>query len=164
MHEHEADIDEALVRRLVAAQMPDLASMPLAMVEPWGTDNAIWRLGDDLVVRLPRVDGAQGQGDKEARWLPLIAPHLTIAVPQQVAVGEPAFGYPYRWAVHRWIDGEGARLERMRDPVEFARDLARAVRELQAMPIEGAPPPRHRARPLADYDGPTRRAIEGAAL
>ena len=164
MHEHEADIDETLVRRLLSAQMPDLASMPLAIVEPWGTDNAVWRLGDDLVVRLPRIDGAQGQVGKEAMWLPRIAPYLTVAVPEPVATGEPAFGYPYRWAVHRWIDGDGARLERMRDPVEFARDLARAVRELQAMPIEGAPPPRHRARPLADYDGPTRRAIEGAAL
>ena len=163
MHEHEADIDEALVRRLLAAQLPDLASMRLAIVEPWGTDNAIWRLGDDLVVRLPRIDAAKGQVDKEAQWLPLIATHLSVEVPQPVAVGEPSFRYPYRWAVHRWIHGEGARLERMRGPIEFASDLARVVRELQAMPIEEAPPPRHRARPLADYDGPTRRAIESAA-
>ncbi len=163
MHDHEAEIDEALVRRLLAAQMPDVASMALAIVEPWGTDNAVWRLGDDLVVRLPRIDGAQGQVDKEATWLPRIAPHLSIAVPEPVAIGDPAFGYPYRWAVHRWIEGEGAQLGLMRDPVEFARDLARVVRELQAMPADGAPPPRHRARPLAAYDGPTRRAIEGAA-
>ena len=163
MHEHEAEIDEALVRRLLAAQMPGLAALPLVIVEPWGTDNAIWRLGDDLVVRLPRIDGARGQVDKEAQWLPLIAPHLSVEVPQPVAVGEPAIGYPYRWGVHRWIDGESARSERMHDPVEFASDLARAVRQLQAMPIDGAPPPRHRARPLADYDTPTRRAIEGAA-
>lgn len=163
MHEHEADIDETLVRRLLTAQMPALASMPLAIVEPWGTDNAVWRLGDDLVVRLPRIAGAQGQVEKEAMWLPRIAPYLSVAVPEPVATGDPAFGYPYPWAVHRWIDGDGARLERMRDRVEFARDLARVVRELQAMPAQGAPPPRHRARPLAAYDGPTRRAIEGAA-
>ncbi len=163
MHEHEAEIDEGLVRRLLAAQMPGLTALQLVIVEPWGTDNAVWRLGDDLVVRLPRIDGARGQVDKEAQWLPLIAPHLSVEVPQPVAVGEPAFGYPYRWAVHRWIDGESARPERMHEPVEFARDLARAVRELQAMPIDGAPPPRHRARPLAHYDTPTRRAIEGAA-
>lgn len=163
MHDDEAAIDEALVRRLLGAQMPALAELPLRTVEPWGTDNAVWRLGDELVVRLPRVDGAQGQAAKEARWLPQIAQHLTVPVPTPIAVGDPAFDYPYRWAVDRWIHGEPASVDVMRDPVEFARDLARTVVELQAMPTEGAPPARHRARPLADYDVPTRRAIEGAA-
>jgi len=102
MHDHEVDIDEALVRRLLQNQMPGVGSLRLSIVEPWGTDNAVWRLGDDLVVRLPRIDGAQGQVDKEARWLPKIAPHLSIAVPEPLAVGEPEFGYPYRWALHRW--------------------------------------------------------------
>jgi aminoglycoside phosphotransferase (APT) family kinase protein len=163
MHEHEADIDEALVRRLLGSQMPSSASHGLSIVEPWGTDNAVWRLGDELVVRLPRIAGAQGQVDKEDRWLPVIAPHLSVGVPEPVAIGEPAFGYPYRWAVHRWIDGEPAAMEVMRDPVEFALDVANVVRELRTVPTVGAPPPRHRARPLADYDEPTRRAIEGAA-
>jgi aminoglycoside phosphotransferase (APT) family kinase protein len=140
--------------------MPELARLSLTLVEPWGTDNAVWRLGDELVVRLPRIDGAQGQVDKEATLLPLIAPHLSVAVPVPVAVGEPAFGYPYRWGVHRWIEGQPA--EAMSDPIDFARDLARVVRELQAMPTAGAPPPRHRARPVADYDESTRRAIESA--
>ena len=61
MHDDEVEVDEALVRRLVAAQMSDLAEWPLAKVEPWGTDNAIWRLGDDLVVRLPRIHWATKQ-------------------------------------------------------------------------------------------------------
>lgn len=161
MHDHEVDVDETLVRRLLSAQLPELAGLPITIVEPWGTDNAVWRLGDDLVVRLPRIESAQGQVDKEAYWLPLIAPHLSTAVPEPVATGEPAFGYPYRWAVHRWIEGRGA--EAMADPIAFARDLAGVVRELQAMPNDGAPPPRHRARPLADYDEPTRRSIDGAA-
>jgi aminoglycoside phosphotransferase (APT) family kinase protein len=163
MHQHEADVDEALVRRLLDAQMPDLASRGLSIVEPWGTDNAVWRLGDDLVVRLPRVEGARGQVDKENRWLPVIAPHLTVTVPEPVAVGEPAFGYPYRWAVHRWIDGQTAAMEAMRDPAEFALDVANVVRELRTVPTVEAPPPRHRARPLVDYDEPTREAIAGAA-
>jgi aminoglycoside phosphotransferase (APT) family kinase protein len=163
MHAHEADIDEELVRRLLDAQMPDLASHDLSIVEPWGTDNAVWRLGDDLVVRLPRIAGAQGQVDKEDRWLPVIGPHLSVGVPEPVAIGEPAFGYPYRWAVHRWIDGQPASIEAMEDSVEFALDVANVVRELRTVPTVGAPSPRHRARPLADYDEPTRQAIEGAA-
>jgi aminoglycoside phosphotransferase (APT) family kinase protein len=163
MHAHEADIDEELVRRLLDAQMPDLASHDLSIVEPWGTDNAVWRLGDDLVVRLPRIEGARDQVDKEDRWLPFIAPHLSVTVPTPLAIGEPGFGYPYRWAVHRWIDGQPASTEAMEDPVEFALDVANVVRELRTVPTVGAPSPRHRARPLADYDEPTRQAIEGAA-
>lgn len=163
MHADEVDIDEVLVRRLLTAQFPDLADRALTIVEPWGTDNAVWRLGDDLVVRLPRIDGAQGQPDKEATWLPRLAPHLSVSVPEPVAVGEPAFGYPYRWSVHRWLEGRGADPERLDDPIAFARDLARLVRELQAVPTEDAPPARHRARPLADYDVATRRAIEDAS-
>lgn len=163
MHEEEIEVDEPLVRRLLAAQMPALADLPLAVVEPWGTDNGIWRLGDDLVVRLPRISWATGQIDREATWLPRLAPHLPIAVPEPVAVGAPGDGYPYRWAVHRWIPGDGASLALVDDPVAFALDLARVVAGLQAVPTEGAPAPRNRARPLRDYDEATRRAIDSAS-
>jgi aminoglycoside phosphotransferase (APT) family kinase protein len=99
----------------------------------------------------------------EATWLPQLAPHLPVAVPEPVALGEPGEGYPYRWAVHRWIPGELADLHRVVDPVRFALDLAQAVQALQHVPTDGAPPARHRARPLAEYDAGTRRAIGSAA-
>lgn len=162
MHADEVEVDEALVRRLLAAQMPELADRPLAVVEQWGTDNGIWRLGDDLVVRFPRIGWATGQIGREATWLPRLAPHLPVAVPEPVAVGEPGHGYPYRWAVHRWIPGVGASLDRFGDPVTFALDLADVVRALQAVPTTGAPSARNRARPLCEYDEATRRAIDGA--
>lgn len=163
MHADEVEVDEAVVRRLLAAQMPHLADRALTIVEPWGTDNAIWRLGDDLVVRLPRIGWAAGQIAREATWLPRLASHLPVCVPDPVAVGDPDDGYPFPWAVHRWIPGEGAALERFDDPVTFARDLAEAVRTLQTVPIDGAPRARNRARPLQDYDAPTRLAIDAAA-
>lgn len=162
MHVDEVDVDDALVRRLLAAQMPDLADRPLTVVEPWGTDNAIWRLGDDLVVRLPRIGWAAGQIGREATWLPRLAPHLPVAVPEPVAVGAPGEGYPYPWAVHRWIPGDAARLDLVDDPVTFALDLAHVVRSLQSLPTAGAPAARNRARPLHQYDEPTRRAIDQA--
>jgi aminoglycoside phosphotransferase (APT) family kinase protein len=162
MHEHEVDIDEPLVRRLLAAQFPEFEDQPLAIVEPWGTDNAIWRLGDEFVVRLPRIDWAVRQVDLEATWLPRIAPYLSVAVPEPVAIGEPGEGYPYWWSVHRWLPGEGATLDRIDDPVRFALALARVVRELQLMPIDGAPPAFNRARPVQEFDEPTRRQIAGA--
>jgi aminoglycoside phosphotransferase (APT) family kinase protein len=162
MHRDEVPVDEALVRRLLASQMPELAGRPLTRVEPWGTDNAIWRLGDELVVRLPRMEWATEQVEREATWLPRLGPHLPVAVPEPVAVGEPAGDYPYRWAVHRWISGEGATLDRFADPVAFALDLAEVVRKLQTLPTDGAPAAENRARPLQAYDESTREAIERA--
>jgi aminoglycoside phosphotransferase (APT) family kinase protein len=162
MHADEVDVDEALVHRLLAAQFPHLADRPLTIVEPWGTDNALWRLGDDLVVRMPRIRSAVGQVGREATWLPRLAPRLSVGVPEPVAVGEPAAGYPYPWAVHRWLPGDGAALDRIDDPTAFALDLAQVVRDLAAVPTDGAPAARNRARPLHDYDGPTRWVIDSA--
>jgi aminoglycoside phosphotransferase (APT) family kinase protein len=152
MHDNEIEVDEALVRHLLEAQLPGLAGLPLSMIEPWGTDNAIWRLGDDLVVRLPRIDWASEQVQHEATWLPRLAPRLPVAVPEPVASGEPGYGYPFRWAVHRWLPGEGASLSRMSDPAQFADELAAVVRALQAMPVNAAPAASNRARPLHEYN------------
>ena len=138
-HVDEVEVDEVLVCRLLASQLPHLADRPLAVVEPWGTDNAIWRLGDDLVVRLPRIHWATEQVDRDARWLPHLAPHLPVAVPEPIAIGEPEHGYPYRWAVHRWLPGQSAALDRFDDPITFALDLAELVRSLQQVPTDGTP-------------------------
>jgi aminoglycoside phosphotransferase (APT) family kinase protein len=162
MHDDEVPVDEALVQRLLDDQLPALAHLPLRIVEPWGTDNAIWRLGNDLVVRLPRIAWAAGQADKEATWLPALAPHLTVTVPTPVSVGEPTDEYPFRWAVHRWLPGELAGPEQIDDPAAFAADLARTVVELRSIPVDGAPPAHNRARPIVDYDDSTRRAIDSA--
>jgi aminoglycoside phosphotransferase (APT) family kinase protein len=162
MHRDEIRVDEALVRRLLKSQLPELADQPLVAVEPWGTDNAIWRLGDDLVVRLPRIHWASGQVDHDAICLPRIAPHLPVAVPEPLAIGEPEGEYPYRWAVHSWLPGDGADISRMEDPVRFALDLAAVVRALWTVPREGAPPATNRARSLADYNAATLSAIERA--
>lgn len=163
MHDDEVEVDGELVRRLLHAQFPDLAVLPLAPVEPWGTDNGIWRLGDDLVVRLPRIHWAAGQVDREAEWLPRLGPHLPVCVPRPVALGEPGCGYPYRWAIHGWLPGEAAGPDTIGDSVAFGYDLAAFARALRARPTAGAPPARNRARPLAAYDEATRRAIDGAA-
>jgi aminoglycoside phosphotransferase (APT) family kinase protein len=163
MHEGEIEVDDVLVRSLLVSQMPSLAQLPLVIVEPWGTDNAIWRLGSELVVRLPRIHWAAGQIELEALWLPRLAPHLPVALPKPVAMGEPANDYPYRWAVHRWIPGDGAALDRIDDPVTFALELATVVRMLQAVSTKDAPPATNRARSLAEYDDATRGMIAYAS-
>ena len=163
MHDEEVELDDALVGRLLSSQMPELADRAIARVEPWGTDNGIWRLGTDLVLRLPRIGWAEAQVAFEARWLPRLGPHLPIVVPEPVAIGEPGEGYPYRWALHRWVPGDGAGPDTIDDVDRFALDLADVVRKLQRISIVDAPAASNRARPLQDYDTPTRRAIEQAA-
>ncbi len=165
MHEGEIEVDEDLVRRLVDGQFPELAGREIRKVEPWGTDNAIWRLGDDLVVRLPRIHWATGQVEREAKWLPRLGPALpaSVAVPEPIGIGQPDYGYPYRWALHRWLPGEGARLSLMDDPVTFALQLAEVVRALAQVPTDGAPEAFNRARPLEEYNEETLGAISFAS-
>ena len=89
MHVDEVDVDVSLVGRLLAAQFPQWADLPLEPVRSAGTDNALYRLGDDMAVRLPRIEGATGQVDKEQQWLPRLAPHLPLAIPVPLAKGAP---------------------------------------------------------------------------
>jgi len=97
MHDDEVEVDDELVRRLLAAQMPDLADRPLRKVEPWGTDNAIWRLGDEYVIRLPRIHWAAAQPELEAEWLPRLAPFLPVAsCSRPVALANVGFDEPQR--------------------------------------------------------------------
>ncbi len=70
MHDEEIEVGEPLVRRCLVSQFPDLADRPLTVDELWGTDNAIWRLGDDLVVRLPRIHWATDQVEHEVTCVP----------------------------------------------------------------------------------------------
>jgi aminoglycoside phosphotransferase (APT) family kinase protein len=79
MHADEVDIDASLVGRLLAAQFPQWGDLPVVKVHSAGTDHAMYRLGDDMVVRLPRLPRAARQVDKEQRWLPHLAPHPPAA-------------------------------------------------------------------------------------
>src|SRR5262245_7297629 len=97
MHADELRIDEALVRRLLAAQFPKWAELPPRRVEPSGTVNAIFRLGDGLSVRLPRRDGPTAPGGKELDWLPKLAPLLPVEIPIPLAQGRPSTEYPWFW-------------------------------------------------------------------
>jgi aminoglycoside phosphotransferase (APT) family kinase protein len=155
MHADELDVEIPLVRRLLAAQFPEWAELALEPVLPRGTDHAIFRLGDGMSVRLPRRLGVERQSALEAEWLPKLAPHLPLAVQQPLAVGEPALGYPWRWAIHTWLPGEPAALEQLGDPCEAALDLAAFVRALWRIDTMGAPRAA-RGEPLATRDEPTR--------
>jgi aminoglycoside phosphotransferase (APT) family kinase protein len=161
MHADEVETDLALVRSLLAAQFPEWAEMVITPVASYGTDHDIYRLGDDLAVRLPRIAWAAGQAAKEAEWLPKLAPHLPLAVPVQVARGKPVEEYPFEWSVHEWLPGENAN-GTIDDLDQAAVDLAAFVRALRQVDARDAPPRRRGARgaPLAELDKAVRRSID----
>jgi aminoglycoside phosphotransferase (APT) family kinase protein len=163
MHVDEVDIDSSLVARLLTTQFPQWADLPISPVHSAGTDNALYRLGDDMVVRLPRIHWATGQVDKEHQWLPRLAPLLPLAIPVPLAKGTPGEGYPWHWSVYRWLDGENATIERVADPHQTATELAQFIVALQQIEATGGPPPgphnASRGVPLATRDVPTRAAI-----
>ena len=162
MHADEVDVDVDLVRRLIAAEFPHWAALPVQRVPSAGTDNAIFRLGDELVARLPRTPSRTAPLDKEHRWLPRLDP-LPLAVPVPLAKGVPAEGYPWEWSVYRWLDGEEATVERITDLGGAAIALAEFVGALQRVDPTGGPPPGahnfFRGVPLAARDAETRDAI-----
>ncbi len=164
MHDDEVDTDPSLVRRLVDAQFPRWADLPIDPVPSGGTDNALYRLGDDLVVRLPRHERTVGTLEIERSWLPRLAPLLPLAVPIPVAEGVPADGYPWTWSIYGWLEGETATTERIADPRAAAIDLARFVRSLQQTDATGGPLPSghnaYRGVPLGTRDESTRAAID----
>ncbi|MFJ6198660.1 aminoglycoside phosphotransferase family protein [Micromonospora sp. NPDC092111] len=155
MHADEVDVDLDLVRRLLAGQFPQWARLPLRPVESYGTDHHIYRLGEHLVVRLPRIGWATKQAAREAEWLPKLAPHLPLALPVPVALGRPAAGYPFDWSVCEWLPGDNAN-GTIDDLDRAAVDLAAFVAALRRIDTTDAFP-----RPPGGRGGPLRELDEG---
>jgi aminoglycoside phosphotransferase (APT) family kinase protein len=160
MHAGEIETDAALVRRLLAGQFPQWAGLPIELVPSYGTDHDIYRLGSHLAARLPRIDWATQQAAREAKWLPKLAPHLPLALPVQLAMGEPAAGYPYHWSVYEWLPGQNAN-GTLADLNQAAVDLAGFVKALRRVSTAGAHARKIQSRgaPLVECDEQVRRSI-----
>jgi len=158
------DIDESLVARLLATQFPDWAALPLARISPGGWDNRTFRLGTDMLVRIPSAPAYALQIEKEQRWLPQLAPRLPLRIPEPLALGRAGHGLPWAWSVYRWLPGEAAATGRVAALPVFARDLAHFLAALHRIDADGGPQPGidnfHRGGGLAVYDAQARQAIE----
>lgn len=163
MHPDELTITVPLVKELIASQFPHWADLLITPVPSAGTDNSLFRLGDNMVVRLPRIHWAIEQVKKEQQWLPRLSPFLPLAVPLPLGKGVPSANYPWHWSVYSWVVGENATIERIADPQQAAFTLAGFIRTLQGLDTTGAPVPgTHnfgRGVPLAERDDNTRLAI-----
>jgi aminoglycoside phosphotransferase (APT) family kinase protein len=142
-------VDAALVRRLLQEQHPDLAGLPLRLVAN-GWDNLILRLGDDLVVRVPRREAAAHLVRHEQEVLPRIAPVLPVAVPLPLRIGRPSALFPWHWSVLPWLEGTVAADAGMRDELGLARALAEFSRALHRPAPPDAPPNPVRGVPLTE--------------
>lgn len=100
-------MSDGLVRALLEEQHPDLAGLTLRLVAN-GWDNVLFRVGDDLVARLPRRELAVPLVEHEQRWLPALAPLLPLPIPAPVRIGRPGAGYPWPWSICPWIEGRSA--------------------------------------------------------
>jgi len=162
-----ADITPAVVSALIAEQFPQWSDLAVSPVELDGWDNTTFRLGDELSVRLPSADGYVAQVDKEHRWLPILARHLPLAIPEPVARGRPGVAFLRPWSIYRWLHGQPARLEHLTGVEELAADLAGFLAALYAISPAGGPRPgphnSFRGGPLDTYDLETRRSIEALA-
>lgn len=160
MHGDEVNTNSALVGRLVAEQFPQWAGLPIGPVRSAGTDHAIYRLGEDMSVRLPLRPSAASQVEKEQLWLPRLAPHLPCPISRPLGLGAPGQGYPFAWSVCAWLPGDNPKDG---DPAGWTEDLARFVIALHAIDPAGGPPPGGhnfgRGVPLAQRDDYTRDAI-----
>jgi aminoglycoside phosphotransferase (APT) family kinase protein len=155
----EVDIDGELVRRLLADQHPDLAQRALVEVAN-GWDNVLFRLGDDLAVRLPRRRLAATLVEHEQRWLPVLAPSLPLPVPTPIRVGRPTGYYPWSWSILPWFEGGPAGADPAIDGPAAARDIGRFLAALHRPAPAEAPVNRWRGGPLTGRDRHLRRRLD----
>ncbi len=139
MHADEFEIDIALVQRLLSSQFPEWATLPLQPVPSAGTDNALFRLGKDMVVRLPRIDWAVGDVDKECNWLPKIAPFLPVAIPSPIAKGTPTEEYPWPWSIYHWLEGTNPVVGNIPDHNLLTSDLVAFIQALHKINLPNGP-------------------------
>lgn len=147
----ETAISEALVVQLLHEQHPDLAELPVRF-ENEGWDSAIFRLGRDLAVRLPRRAINAALLPAELRWLPELAKQLPLAISAAVRVGAPGCGFPWDWSVTPWFAGASWADTPVADEIEAARVLGGFVRALATLAPDDAPTTPYRGGPLRDRD------------
>lgn len=156
-------IDDLLVRRLVATQFPQWQDLPILPVESSGWDNRTFHLGDTMLVRMPSAAEYEAQVEKEHYWLPKLAPLLPLQIPVPLAMGKPANGYPWKWSIYRWIEGESAASNYIANLCEFATDLADFFLAFQSIDPAGGPLPGlhsfYRGGALTTYDAEVKQAL-----
>lgn len=156
------DVD--LVRHMIRAQFQQWGDLKVSNVAHSGWDNCSFRLGQNMLVRLPSAARYVAQVEKEQRWLPYLSPKLPLQIPKPIAEGKPCSDYPWPWSVYEWIEGEVVAKTVVQDQSRLARDVAEFLLALQKIDARDAPAPGthnfYRGGDLKVYDNETRAAIQ----
>ena len=164
MHENEQEVTLELVRALLKEQSPQWAALELAPVHSSGTDNALFRLGDQYVVRIPRIEWSPGSVingiNKESVWVPQLARHLTTPISEPVFKGVPNDIYPWPWSITIWNEGHNPTFEKDNEYEQLAIDLAGFLNELHSINLSETGPFSRRGVPLMNLDLETKKALK----
>jgi len=162
MHADEVHIEAPLVRRLLHSQFSGWDVQSIIRLPSHGTDNALFRLGEAHLIRMPRIHWAARDPIKEHEWLPRLAPHLPLEVPVPLTLGQPDCGYPWHWTICPWLEGMTRAVNETVDPIQTALDLADFIRALHALDASDGPMPDEagssRGVPLRTRDSAFREA------
>ncbi len=125
-------ISAALAEKLIAEQFPQWAKLPIKPVEVDGHDNRTFRLGQEMLIRMPSDDEYALKVPKEQEWLPKLMPHISLPIPAPIAMGQPSKQYPWHWSVYRWLPGKSANMlpESELNLPAIAKQLAQFLCEL----------------------------------
>jgi aminoglycoside phosphotransferase (APT) family kinase protein len=163
MHNNELNILEEDVRKLLIKQCPNWADLALQPILSSGTDNTLFRLGNNYVVRLPRIEWSPGdvthKVNKEYHWLPQLAPFIQVPISEPVFIGKPTDFYPWPWTITRWNEGYNPAFEKDNEYAQLAVDLATFLNQLHAITLKDGPPSR-RGVSLKKFDAETTNAIK----
>lgn len=156
-------INERLAHRLVTKQFPQWARLPVRPVTLGGWDNRTFHLGDDMLLRFPSAEEYAVQVEKEQFWLPKLQSSLPLPIPEPIGLGKPAYNYPWKWSIYRWLEGDTAASVQISDKRQLATTLGQFLRALQKIDLKGGTTPGphnfYRGGPLSTYDAETRRAL-----
>ena len=159
------DITRALAKKITATQFPEYTHLSVSEVEQQGHDNRTYRIGDDMLIRMPTDENYALKVPKEQALLPMLAKHLSVAIPAPIKMGTPSSDYPYPFSIYKWLDGRSANHVTLDDNAleNIAFELAAFLKELQGITeVEGPGPGQHnwwRGDHVSVYDKGAREQI-----
>lgn len=127
------EINQLLAKKLISSQFPQWEALLIQPVKQGGWDNRTFHLGEEMTIRLPSAEAYAPQILKECHWLPILAKKITYQITTPLALGQPCEDFPWHWSVNRWIEGETASVERIKNLSRFAQDLGAFLTEFQSI-------------------------------
>lgn len=135
-----------LAHKLIAEQFPEYAHLPIVSVKKQGHDNRTYRLGSNMLIRMPTADSYALKVPIEQEILPQLASYLTVRIPAPIRMGAATHDYPYPFSIYKWLEGTSINLLVLDNVYleKLAFDIANFLKELQSIDcVDGPTPGQH---------------------